>query len=241
MSPTNDPTPQGDRPVTQNPSRRRLFKGVAGGTGVLLSVHAKTALGTTVCKSPSQIFSGNTSPRPDNGTSCSGGRSPGYWVQPQHFGAWTQAGAVPPTFNPALQECSSGLGDVALSAISTSGTTFMSVFGNDLTPKSGVTVPRPVPLWAIIYSPNSFQGNMTQVARHLACAWLNAKLFQGSSALYPLTPDQVKDMWLQLTTMGSYCPKNTTCSVPWSAEQVKSYIEGMYDFNAPVPNYCKSA
>lgn len=221
-------------------SRRRLFKGVAVGTGVLLSVQAKTALGTGICKSPSQIFSGNTSPRP-GGSTCSGGRSPGYWVQPQHFGAWTAAGATPPTFSPAILECASGVGGLALSAISVSGTTFQGVFGNDLTPKSGVVVPRPVPLWAIIYSPNSFQGNLTQVARHLACAWLNAKFFLGSSAQYPLTPAQVVDMWKQITTTGSYCPINTTCTTPWTAEQVKSYIENMYDINAPVPNYCRSA
>lgn len=239
MTKPNETSTPSAQPTTPNPSRRRLFKGVAGGTGVLLSVHAKTALGTGICKSPSQIFSGNTSPRPDTGISCSGGRSPGYWVQPQHFGAWTQAGATPPTFNPALQECASGLGDVALSAIATSGTTFQSVFGNDLNPKSGVSVPRPVPLWAIIYSPNSFTGP-SQLARHLACAWLNAKYFQGTSAQYPLTPAQVIDMWVQITTMGTYCPANTTCTTPWNADQVKSYIENMYDINAPVPNYCRS-
>ncbi len=228
--------------VVVNGGRRRLFRGVAGSAGVLLSVQAKTALGAVDCRSPSAMFSGNTSPRPDSGVSCSGGRSPGYWVQPQHFGAWAQAGQEPPTFNPGIAECASGLGGLSLVTIATAGTTFLSVFGNDLTPKTGVSVVRPVPLWAIIYAPNDFQGNLTQVARHLACAWLNANLFQGASAQYPLTPQQVKDMWTQITTNGYYCPAGANCSptTGWSAEYVKSYIEGLYDFNAPVPNYCNA-
>lgn len=219
-------------------SRRRLFRGVAGTTGVLLTVHARTALGGGICKSPSAIFSGNTSPRPGDGTTCSGGRSPGYWVQPQHFGAWEQAGAEPPTFSPALEVCDSGLGGLALSAIVESGTTFESVFGNDLTPNSGVTVPRPVSLWAVIDSPTSF-GN-GQLARHLACAWLNANYFLGSAAQYPMTPDQVIDMWTQLTTLTYYCPSGATCTAAngWDGEEVKKYIEDMYDENAPAPNYC---
>lgn len=242
MTKPNETSSPSAQPTTPNPSRRRLFKGVAGGTGVLLSVHAKTALGTGICKSPSQIFSGNTSPRPDTGISCSGGRSPGYWVQPQHFGSWGAAGAVPPTFNPALQECASGVGGLALSAIATTGTTWAEVFVGLAVPqpKNGVTVIQPLPLWAVIYSPNDFTGP-SQLARHLACAWLNAKLYQGNSAQYPLTPGQVVDMWKQITTQGSYCPANTTCSAPWSADQVKAYIENMYDINAPVKNYCPVA
>lgn len=220
-------------------SRRRLFRGVAGSTGVLLTVHARTALGGGICKSPSAIFSGNTSPRPGDGTSCSGGRSPGYWVQPQHFGAWAQAGATPPSFSPALEECSSGLGGLALSAIEDSGTTFQSVFGNDLTPSPGVTVQTPVSLWAVIDSPNSF-GDIGQLARHLACAWLNANYFLDSAARYPITPPQVIEMWAQLTTLGYYCPSGATCTAAngWTKDQVKDYIEDMYDENAPAPNYC---
>lgn len=239
MTQPSDSTATPDMAVTMNASRRRLFRSVAGGTGVLLSVQAKTALGGGTCLSPSRILSGNTSPRTGNGTTCSGGRSPGYWVQPQHFGAWTAAGATPPTFSPAIQECATGQNGLVLSAIANSGTTFQSVFGNDLVPNSGVTVLRPVSLWAIISEPNSFQGP-GQLARHLACAWLNAKYFQGASALYPLTPAQVKDMWVQITTTQAYCPANTTCKTPWTAAQVQSYIEGMYDTNAPVPNYCKA-
>lgn len=230
-------------PPRVDASRRRLFRGVAGGTGVLLTVHARTALagGSSVvtCKSPSAIFSGNTSPRPEDGTSCSGGRSPGFWVQPQKFGAWGEAGQTPPTFDPALEECSSGLGGLALSAIVASGTTFESVFGNDLTPNAGVTVLKPVSLWAVLYSPNSF-GEVGQFARHLAAAWLNANFFLGSAAQYPLTPQQVKDMWTQVTTQGYYCPSGAACTAAtgWTKDQVKDYIENMYDENAPVPNYC---
>lgn len=242
MTKPNETSSPSAQPTTPNPSRRRLFKGVAGGTGVLLSVHAKTALGTTICKSPSQIFSGNTSPRPDTGISCSGGLSPGYWVQPQHFEAWRRAGATPPKFSPAIVECANpGVGGLALAAIDSSvyTTSFAEIFGNSPAPKNGVQVPLPVPMWAIIYSPNSFDGP-AQLARHLACAWLNANLFLGTSAQYPLTPKQVKDMWTATYLPGgTYCPSGTTCAEPWDADAVIAYIKGMYDFNAEVPNYCQ--
>ena len=60
-TPTTDAEAIGARPEQPVlPSRRRLFKGVAGGAGVLLAVHAKTALGTGVsgaCQSPSAMMS----------------------------------------------------------------------------------------------------------------------------------------------------------------------------------------
>ena len=67
--------------------RRRLFRGVPAGIGVLLAVQAKTALGAGVCISPSAMMSGNASPRPGDGSVCSGGRSPGFWKVPQHLRA----------------------------------------------------------------------------------------------------------------------------------------------------------
>jgi hypothetical protein len=244
---TREAAQDGAAPV--DASRRRLFRGVAGGAGVLLSVQAKTALGGGaggggVCQSPSAMMSGNASPRPSDG-SCSGGRSPGYWVQPQHFGAWTDAGATPPTFSPAIVECSSGLGGLALSAIALPGTRFSEVFGSSLALKtsvSGVTADQADSLWAVIYDPNSFRtsGSISgQVARHLACAWLNAKYFAWDAAQYPITAEQVIEMWDQLLVSAEYCPASSCSGGGMTADEVKAYIEGMYDLNSPVPNYCK--
>ncbi len=253
----------GDAPDTRHAhslladqGRRRLMRGAAGSAGVLLAVQARTALaggsrggdGGGTCQSPSAMMSGNVSPRAGDGSTCSGGRSPGYWVQPQHFGAWVDAGAQPPTFSPALVECASGVGGLALTAIATPGTRFIDVFGNALALKSSledeVTAEQASSLWAVIYKPSAFQtaGNVSgQVARHLACAWLNASYFAWSDAQYPITTAQVKDMFDQLL-VGEYCPTSTNCSGGgMSAEDVKAYIEGMYDLNAPVPNYCKES
>lgn len=222
-----------------NAGRRRLFRGIGGGAGVLMAVSAKSALGGS-CKSPSAMMSGNTSPRPGNGSTCSGGLSPGYWVQPQHSPNWVTAGGVFPQFNGTVVTCTTSLNQVAFTDITNQGTTLQSVF-TGWTPKGSYQ--GPVSMWWVINAPNDAMfggpGGMGQLLRALSCAWLNAGYFSGSSALYPLTKTQVVDMWVQLNTKGSYCPGTMTCAHPWSASQVVSYIEGMYDVNAPVDNLCK--
>ena len=220
--------------------RRRLFRGVGGGAGVLLAVSAKSALGGGVCQSPSAMMSGNTSPRPGTGTTCSGGLSPGYWVQPQHAGNWTTAGGVFPSFNGIVVSCTTTLSQVKNADIVTPGTTIQSIFSNWVPIGIANT---PISMWYVIYNPNDAMfggpGSMGQLLRHLSCAWLNAGYFSSSSALYPITKAQVQDMWQQLRNTGSYCPGSLpNCSKPWSAADVINYIEGMYDINSPVANLC---
>lgn len=228
-------------PTPLNAGRRRLFRGVGGGAGVLMAISAKSALGGGVCQSPSAMMSGNTSPRAGNGTTCSGGLSPGYWVQPQHSPNWTTAGGVFPQFNGNIVTCSSNLTAVAFSDITNQGTTIQSIFSG-WTSKSAYK--GAVSIWWVINAPNDAMfggpGGVGQLLRHLSCAWLNAGYFQGSSAKYPLTKAQVVDMWVQLSTKGSYCPTTLTCTKPWSATDVINYISGMYDVNAPVDNLCKA-
>ena len=137
-------------------TRRRLFRGAAGGAGVLLTVHAKTALGG-VCKSPSAMMSGNTSPRPGDGSVCSGGRSPGFWKVPQHLQYWGPAGATPPTFNTTVRECASGMQNLTLSNIATQGTL--------LTSAGFSGAPAGVGIWAVLAFPNEYTGG--QLMRHL--------------------------------------------------------------------------
>ena len=217
-------------------SRRKLFRGVAGGTGVLLSVHAKTALGTGVggvCQSPSATMSGNASPRAGSGVVCSGGRSPGFWKVPQKFSYWAPTGATPATFNVPVAECGSGMQGLTLSNIATQGTLLTSI---------GFTgAPANVGMWAVLAFPNSFTNG--QLLRHLSAAWLNAGYFGSSAAQYPLTKSQIVEMWLETKSGGTYCPSSigSTCTNGWNAAQVISYIEGMYDINSNVdPNLCKS-
>ena len=217
-------------------SRRRLFRGVAGGTGVLLAVHAKTALGTGVsgaCQSPSATMSGNTSPRPGSGVTCSGGRSPGFWKVPQKFSYWGPTGATPATFNVAVAECGAGMQGLAASNIDTQGTLLTSI--------GFAGAPAGVGMWAVLAFPNSYPNG--QLLRHLSAAWLNAGYFTGSGAKYPLTKPQIIEMWNETKSGGTYCPSSmTTCgSSGWNAAQVISFIEGMYDINSMVdPNLCKT-
>jgi hypothetical protein len=216
-------------------SRRRLFRGVAGGTGVLLSVHAKTALGTGVsgvCQSPSAMMSGNTSPRPGSGAVCSGGRSPGFWKVPQKFSYWGTAGAIPATFNVGVAECSAGLQGLTTANIATQGTLLTSI--------GFVGAPPGVGMWAVLAFPNAYPNG--QLLRHLCAAWLNAGYFTGSGAQYALTQAQVVEMWMETKSGGTYCPNSmVSCgSTGWTASQVISYIEGMYDINSNVdPNLCQ--
>ncbi len=228
-------------PTPLNAGRRRLFRGVGGGAGVLMAISAKSALGGGVCQSPSAMMSGNTSPRAGNGTTCSGGLSPGYWVQPQHSPNWTTAGGVFPQFNGNIVTCTSNLNQVVFSDITNQGTTIQSIFSG-WTSKSAYK--GAVSIWWVINAPNDAMfggpGGVGQLLRHLSCAWLNAGYFQGSSAKYPLTKAQVIDMWVQLSTKGSYCPTTLTCTKPWTATDVINYISGMYDVNAPVDNLCKA-
>lgn len=212
--------------------RRRLFRGVYGGVGVLMAVQAKTALGAA-CASPSAILSGNTSPRSGTGSTCSGGRSPGFWKVPQHAGNWSGAGAVFPIFTNPVLVCDSGMKTLTLDVISNQGTTLESV---------GLSggAPSVTGIWAILAFPGSFSGG--QLLRHLSAAWLNAGYFGSVGQQYPLTRPQIIQMWIATRSGGLYCPTSMTCgpSAGWSAQQVITYISGMYDVNASIddPNLC---
>ena len=230
----NSETPAGG--TLPSVSRRRLFKGVAGGTGVLLAVHAKTALGAGACRSPSAMMSGNTSPRPRGGITCSGGRSPGFWKVPQHFDYWSKAGATKPTFKPGVvvKECVKGMQNLKLNDLATTGTL--------LTDIPFIGAPADAGIWAVMAFPNSFSGG-GQLMRHLSAAWLNAGYFDGDAAKYPITKQQVIDMWIATRSGGLYCPGTSgDCRTSgWTAEQVISYISGMYDINSGIESdLCKA-
>ncbi|WP_210544241.1 hypothetical protein [Rhodoferax sp. PAMC 29310] len=218
---------QFDRP---NELRRKLFRGVSGGVGVLLAVQAKTALGGS-CASPSAILSGNTSPRPGTGDTCSGGWSPGFWKVPQHATDWGLAGATYPTFKKTVVTCtSSGMKGLTLKDINTPGTLLSAAgFGTGGAPAG-------TGIWAVIAFPGSFTGG--QLLRHLAAAWLNAGRFTSASNRYPLSRSQIIAMWDATKSGGLYMPNGASVSQGWSATQVISYIEGMYDINSGDPALC---
>ena len=227
----NSETPAGG--TLPSVSRRRLFKGAAGSTGVLLAVHAKTALGAGLCRSPSADNSGNASPRPNRGITCSGGRSPGFWKVPQHFSNWSKAGATKPTFKPGIvvNECATGMQNLRLNSLATQGTLLISI--------GFLGAPANTGIWAVMAFPNEFSGG--QLMRHLSAAWLNAGYFSGDAAKYPITQKQVIDMWDATKDGGLYCPGTIGgCGTSgWTAEKVIMYISGMYDINSGVePDLC---
>lgn len=223
------------RQVPSSAGRRRLFRGVSG--GVLLAVQAKTALGTGStggnCKSPSAMISGNTSPRPGNGTTCSGGRSPGFWIQPQKSPYWSIAGGTFPTFKITTTLCQTNLSTIQRSDMLDPGTLLTSVF-------PGASVPAGTALWSAL----SPQAQFGQLLRHLTAAWLNAGYFTAQSQKYPLSKQQVVDMWNAVKVPGGvYCPASLlNCGTKgWTASQVISYIEQMYDTNSDInTNLCKA-
>lgn len=225
-------TPKLASPTPPSRSRRRLVTGMTGGVGVLLAVQAKTALGTTVCQSPSAMVSGNASPSP-NPPPCSGGRSPGFWKVPKHFGHWPIAGAAYPTFYDNIGECGVGgmqglnkYSDV-VTKIKTPGTLIVTLFPGAPVPST----PIPTGIWAVMAFPEDAAFNSTgygQFMRHLACAWLNAGYF----ADYPITRVQITDMWNAVVFGGGvYYPSGGT-SGGMNKDQLVAYISGMYDYNA---------
>jgi len=211
--------------------RRKLFQGAYAGVGVLMAVQAKTALGCQCVPSPSAQISGNTSPRPGPGTTCVGGRSPGFWKVPQHFDQWVHSNAIPATFTVGVSVCTKGMQGLTVDNISMPGTLLTSIF----TGASNVGV------WQVLAFPQSV--NNGELLRHLSAAWLNAG-YPWPDGTYPLTQVQVISMWTQLNSSSFYCPVGMTCAPTkaWDRNQVIGYITSLYDINAGTlddPDLCK--
>lgn len=252
MDKSNQESQEQGKPVLSR--RRKLLTGSAAGAGVFLAMQAKTALGTTIkCQSPSAMISGNTSPRPDDGTTCSGGRSPGFWKQPQHFLYWAPSGLQYPTFYTAIVPCSQGVGNVSPCDIKTTGTRIGRLFPGAVGGNKGV--------WEVLMWHSSYPtiqgtpgtqgcqvsgnadafGGQGELLRALASAYLNAGYFGSSSQAYPLTKQQVIDMWNAVKSGGLYCPTGMSCgNNGMDASQIISYITSMYDINSDVVNLCKN-
>jgi hypothetical protein len=223
-------------------SRRRLIGGTAGGVGVLMAVSAKTALGTTVCQSPSAMISGNTSPNRDTPPPCSGGKSPGFWRNPQHFSAWAPP-AVPATLK-NVTSCPTGLGGIGPENIENQGTLISTVFGSAGTSKltsysyqDANNVTQTISandwgLWAVLAFPKDAGTNEGSLLWHLCAAYLNSLAFED----YALTTQQVIDAGIVLLNGGLWCPSGMEdCGVKaMSASSFVAYISGMYDYNADI-------
>lgn len=237
-APESRPRPDAGAPpavaTLHDPGRRRLFRGAAGGGAVLLATQARTALGQTACESPSANFSGNASPA-QAPLPCTGGRSPGFWKQPQHFGYW--GSVVPATTRKALVPCSSGLKNVNISDITVHGTTlwdlgFSNAPSSSKADRNGTIHPPGV--WAVLVFPEKYPGG--QLMRHLAAAWLNA----GYYGDYPISKPEILKMWRDTAAGGAYCPASMPSCTGWTADEVCYYIAGLWDnYGADDSNLCK--
>lgn len=221
---SKEPTATSPGADLQSAGRRRLFRGAAGGAGVLLSVHAKTALGTGTCRSPSSVLSGNTSPRPRDGSTCSGGRHPGDWKLPASCSSWP-SGCTRPDFSGKTlhtgTSCPNNYRDLRLSDIDAGKRGIsMSSLGLNGTSRSA---------WEAMCFSDGTPGNELQ--KHICAALFNAKAFTSAAARYPLSPAQVIAMWDAVKLGGSYCPGAIIggCgSLAWTQAQVITYLKSLH-------------
>lgn len=243
MDTTNQQDKTAPEAAKQHPvqsSRRKLIGGAAGGVGVLMAVSAKTALGTTVCQSPSAMISGNTSPRPGDPEPCSGGRSPGFWRNPQHFSAWMPP-AIPATLM-NVTSCPTGLGGIGPENIQDQGTLISAVFGSagtsklapysykDANNQTHTISATQWGLWGVLAFPKDAGTNEGSLLWHLIAAYLNALAFED----YAMTPEQVIEAGIVLLNGGLWCPSgmNDCGANAMSASTFVAYISGMYNYNA---------
>ena len=141
------------------------------------------------------------------------------------------AGAKYPTFNIQTALCSTNLSTIQKSNITDPGTLLTSIF-------PGANVPDGTALWSAL----SPQAQFGQLLRHLTAAWLNAGYFTSSTQDYPLSQQQVIQMWEAVKNGGEYCPSSLlSCgNQGMSASEVIAYIEQMYDTNSDINvNLCK--
>lgn len=223
----NSETPAGG--TLPSASRRRLFQGVAGGTGVLLSVHAKTALGTGICQSPSGRMSGNQSPRPGMGVTCKPGDHPNTCIAPgTSFGHWPSTCAKP-SFKSDTTDTSKG--NLTISAVRPTPE-YRSIHANDMASDglllSSVVSGAPgVGLWRAMCTETPLVGSNRLLLAYLCAAWINGQKYTAASGRFPITELEIKRMGQASLSGQLYCPSSiTNCtSAQWSPAEVLGYLQ----------------
>lgn len=222
----NSETPAGG--TLPSASRRRLFQGVAGGTGVLLSVHAKTALGTGICQSPSGRMSGNQSPRPGMGVTCKPGDHPNTCIAPgTSFGHWPSSCAKP-SFKSDTVNTSKG--NLTIGTSRPNG--YRHIHANDMSSDglllSSVVNGAPgIGLWRAMASEPCLVGSNRLLLAYLCAAWINGQKYTAASGRFPISELEIKRMSEASINGQFYCPSSmTSCgSAAWTPAQVLSYLQ----------------
>lgn len=222
----NSETPAGGTPSSA--SRRRLFKGVAGGTGVLLSVHAKTALGTGICQSPSGRMSGNQSPRPGTGVVCTPGDHPNTCITPgTGFGHWPSTCA-----KPAFKSDTTNTSKGNLTFSGSKPTGYRDVHAADMSSdgllmSSVVSGAPSIGLWRAMSTQTCLVGSNRTLLAYLCAAWINCQKYTASSGRFPISDIEVKRMAEASVNGQFYCPSSLlSCGTSaWTPVQVLSYLQ----------------
>lgn len=172
-----NPAPKPDeQQVTRGVSRRTAIKRAAGAGIIMSSLSSGSALASITCQKFSNWMSGSGSPRLVDELQCAVGRSPNYWVQPEHFSMWI--GVVPPSCktnngNGLCVGQGQGQGNNAID--DSASTRFSEIFSGGVDES----------FWKVMS--NGDDG----IAAPFAAAYLNAASVGG----YPMTPLEVQDLW----------------------------------------------
>ena len=200
--PTNTP-PSTESPslggVNPNAGRRRLLQGGLAAAPVLMTLVSRPVLAQV--QTPSAFCSGNTS-TPVGAALTSSGQSPGYWKQPQHFGAW------PPPYYPTTGT-GAGHGQAGFSTAGVAGGSQPTLFDSVFTPH--------YPDKTLLDVLELGGGPPNDVARHAVAVLLNV-----AAGWTPvITVKTVKEIWSEYITKGYFEP---TAGVHWDHAQIVQYF-----------------
>jgi len=224
-------------------SRRRLFQGVAGGTGVLLSVHAKTALATGLCQSPSGRMSGNQSPRPGMGVTCHSGDHPNTCINPGvNFGHWPST-CTKPTFK--ADTTNTAMGNLTFATSKPVG--FRNVHAADMSSdgllmSSVVSTAPNIGLWRAMSTETSLVGPNRTLLAYLCAAWINGQKYTALSGRFPISELEIKRMAEESVNGRFYCPSSLmSCgTAAWTPAQVVTYLQTLMGSGAVNCAYVKN-
>jgi hypothetical protein len=181
-------------PLNAGEQRRRFIKGGLAGGGVVMSLASRQVLAQTgVCKTASG-FTSLAASGPRTSQFVCQGRTPGYWGQSQH--PW-------PAPYKTGRETSNHVWDSSHNA-----TPFDGTFGGSKYP--GKTMMQVIWLGGT--------GDPYQIGAHFVAALLN----QAAGITTVLSASQIKAMWLQYATNGSY---QVVPGVYWTPSQIVDYLK----------------
>lgn len=240
-SEANSETPIGA--TLPSASRRRLFQGVAGSTGVLLAVHAKTALGTGICQSPSGRMSGNQSPRPGSGVTCNAGDHPNTCIAPgSSFSHWPTTCGKPSFKSDTVNTSKGNLTFATSKPTGYRDVALADMAGEGLLLSSVVSGAPSIGLWRAMSTQAPLVGSNRVLLAYLCAAWINGQKYSAASGRFPISDIEIKRMAEMSINGQFYCPSSLlNCgTAAWTPAQVLSYLQLLMGSSSVNCAYVKS-